>query len=424
MPGLATPEADHRLDLFLDHVTEPLRNDSQRATFAAYAVGLLSDAERKSMEPLAARARPDQPGAAHKAFCYLTSLAVWDDAAVRRRAAAWALWGMTAHGPVLGTIVDDTGMLKQGGHSVGVARQYTGSAGKVTNCQIAVTLAVYTARHAVPIDASLYLPESWIQDPVRRREARIPESQVFQTKGEIALAMLKAAHAEGVPLGKVLLGDADYGRLWELRDWCREIDLRYAVGVHGTQRVWDTEGVWTEPMTVADYTAMTEPSTFRRMTWRLGSERQELSARFAFLRVCVTREGAEPTESTPEEWLVIEWRDGEPKPQHFYLCDLPGDTPRTVVVRTVKERWRIEAIHSELKGEVGFDHFEGRSWPGWNHHVTLALCCHALLIAERCVAFPPFPSRRPAPGPYRRPTRPAPTPLGTHHPAAPRTSEH
>jgi hypothetical protein len=196
MPGLATPEADRRLDLFLDHVTEPLRNDSQRATFAAYAVGLLSDAERKSMGPLAAWARPDQPGAAHKAFCYLTSLAVWDDAAVRRRAAAWALWGMTAHGPVLGTIGDDTGILKQGGHLVGVARQYTGSAGKVTNCQIAVTLAVYSARHAVPIDTSLYLPESWIQDPVRRKEARIPEGQAFVTKGEIALAMLKAAHAD------------------------------------------------------------------------------------------------------------------------------------------------------------------------------------------------------------------------------------
>jgi hypothetical protein len=138
-----------------------------------------------------------------------------------------------------------------------------------------------------------------------------------------------------------------------------------------------------------DYTAMTEPSAFRRMTWHLGSEQQELSARFAFLRVCVTREGAESSEGTLQEWLVIEWRGGEPKPQRFYLCDLPGDTPRTVVVRTIKERWRFEAIHSELKNEVGFDHFEGRSWPGWNHHVTLALCCHALLIAERCVAFPP-----------------------------------
>src|SRR5688572_2077098 len=125
MPQPALDAADARFDLFLDHVTSPLRNDAQRATFAEYALGLLSEAERKSMEPLAAQARPQEPGAAHKAFVYLTGTAVWDDRAVRRYAAAWARWAMTEQGPVRGTIVDDTGLLKQGKHSVGVARQYT-----------------------------------------------------------------------------------------------------------------------------------------------------------------------------------------------------------------------------------------------------------------------------------------------------------
>lgn len=424
MPQPALDEADARLDGFLDHVTTPLRNKVQRATFAEYAIGLLSDAERKSMEPLAAQARPDEPGAAHKAFVYLTATALWDDRAVRRHAAAWALWGMTATREVAGTIVDDTGMLKQGEHSVGVARQYTGSAGKVTNCQIAVTLAVFTPQHAVPIDAALYLPENWANDPERRRAARVPDDVPFRTKGEIALAMLRAAHADGVPLGKVLLADADYGRLWDLRAWCREVGLRYAVGVHSTQAVWDAAGVWTAPMTAAEYAACVPAKSFRRITWRTGANGQELSARFAFLRVQVTREGAEPVRGqTPEEWLMIEWRDGESEPRHFTLCDLPAETSRTKLVSTAKERWRIEQVHEELKGEVGFDHFEGRSWPGWQHHVSLALSCHALLIGERCVAFPPRASRRASSGAERRAPRASRRALGPQHaPAARATS--
>jgi SRSO17 transposase len=203
MPDLIA-ESDARLDLFLDHVTAPLENTTQRAVFAEYAVGLLSDAERKSMEPLAALARPDDPGAAHKAFVYFTGTARWEDLTVRRHAAAWALWGMTAGGPVRGTILDDTGILKQGTHSVGVQRQYTGSAGKITNCQIAVTLGVYTAQHAALIDVDIYLPQDWINSPARRQRARVPENMQFRTKGEIALDMLKSARRDGVPLGDVL----------------------------------------------------------------------------------------------------------------------------------------------------------------------------------------------------------------------------
>lgn len=122
MTPLDPSTADDRLDVFLDHVTAPLATLTQKQMFAAYAAGSLSDAERKSMAPLAAQARPDAPGAAHKAFCYFTGIAVWDDRAVRRQALAWALWGMTARGEVLGTIPDDTGILGQGKHSVGVGR--------------------------------------------------------------------------------------------------------------------------------------------------------------------------------------------------------------------------------------------------------------------------------------------------------------
>jgi SRSO17 transposase len=141
MPDLIA-ESDARLDLILNHATAPLENTTQRAVFAEYAVGLLSNVERKSIEPLAAMARPDDPGAAYMALVYFMGTARCEDLAVRRHVAAWALWGMTSGGPVRGTILDDTGILKKWTHSVGVQRRYTGSAGKITNCQIAVTLGV------------------------------------------------------------------------------------------------------------------------------------------------------------------------------------------------------------------------------------------------------------------------------------------
>jgi hypothetical protein len=199
--------------------------------------------------------------------------------------------------------------------------------------------------------------------------------------------------------------------------------MHYAVGIHETQHIWDADGTWTEPMSVEEYVSFLGASDFRRIEWRTGSNGKRLSARFAFLQVQVTRGGAEPVSgTTPTEWLVIEWRDGEAVPKHFYLCHLPATMSQRAMVRTLKERWRIERIHEDLKGEVGFDHFEGRSWPGWQHHATLALVCHALLIGERCVAFPPrAPRGRPA-GPNRAAPSQAPRPLAAVDPTAARAS--
>jgi SRSO17 transposase len=402
MDGLA-PGFEARLDVFLDHVGAALRSDTQRAAFARYTVGLLSEADRKSVEPLAACSCPDQPHAEHKRLLYLLSRAPWNDCAVRRHAAVWALWGATTAGPVRVSIIDDTGMLKRGRCSVGVARQYTGSAGKVTNCQVAVTLCVATDHDTIPLDVSLYLPQEWAADADRRRAARVPDAVTFQTKPELALAMLQAAHADGVPLGQVLLADADYGRSTRFRAGVTALGLEYGVGVHCTQRVWDAAGVWTEPMTAAAYAANLSPRHFRRLAWRTGSDGATLSSRFAFLRVVVTEEGREPQRGRdPSQWLIIEWRDGDEAPEHFYLSTLSAALPKARLVRILKERWRTERMNEDLKGEVGFDHFEGRSWPGWHHHVSAALACYALLVGERCVAFPPSTPRPSAPDADRR----------------------
>ena len=152
---------------------------------------------------------------------------------------------MTARDENLDTILDNTGLLKQGKHPVGFGPQYTGSAGEITNCQIAVTLAVYTARRAALVDLQLNLPRDRTDAAARMAKDGVPSDIIFQTKGEIALAMLKAAYRDGVPLCKLPLADADYGRLVGLRAWCREVGMQYGVGIHSSQRIWDAEGIWT-----------------------------------------------------------------------------------------------------------------------------------------------------------------------------------
>ena len=381
-----------RLNVFMDGLGRGLRSDTQRARFAEYVIGLLSDAERKSLEPLAARLCPD-PGrvdAAHQALHYFVCEAPWNDRQVRRTATGWALWAATSAGAVRRTIVDDTGLLKQGTESVGVARQYTGSAGKITNCQVAPTLVVTTDHDVVPVDIALYLPEGWTNDPARLNKVHVPSTVQFRTKAELAMDMLRAARADGVPLGEVVHADADYGRSREFRDMIHEeLGLRYVVGVHGTQRVWDTEGVWCAPIAVDELAAMMAPEEFRRVTWRKDTNGDPLSGRFAARRVYAADGSEPPTEATRAEWLIIEWRDGEEHPARFYLATLPADWTLRQLVQELKERWRTERFNEDLKGELGFDHFEGRSWVGWHHHMSVVFACYALLVAERIVAFPP-----------------------------------
>src|SRR6266545_8075611 len=187
-------------------------------SFAIYAFGILGEGERKSAEPIAARACADPESAdqMHNQMLTFLSRSNWEDEPVRRLATGYALGAMQRREEIRAWIVDDTGFLKQGKHSVGVQRQYTGSAGKTTNCQIGVSLTVCTATEQLPIDMQLYLPESWTGDPVRRKRTRIPDEVVFRPKWRIALDMIEAAVQAGFPVG-VLLGDAAYGNVAEFR---------------------------------------------------------------------------------------------------------------------------------------------------------------------------------------------------------------
>jgi SRSO17 transposase len=168
--------AEERLQQYINGVGEILGHPKRREAFASYTRGLFSDLERKSVEPIAALTCPDpaRVDAAHQSLLHFVSTSDWDDHTVRRSAAQYAMEAMSARAPITTWIVDDTGFLKQGKHSVGVKRQYTGTAGKIANCQLGVSLTVSNGQDHVPINFELYLPEEWADDPARRREARTP----------------------------------------------------------------------------------------------------------------------------------------------------------------------------------------------------------------------------------------------------------
>jgi SRSO17 transposase len=394
MANLMNAAAQRRLSEYFDSIGALLGRKGRRESFALYAEGVLGDGERKSIEPIAARAcaDPARADAEHQRLLHFALDAPWSDDAVRREAARYALEAMTAREPIDSWIVDDTGFLKQGRHSVGVQRQYTGSAGKTTNCQIGVSLTVTTRTEQLPIDFALYLPEAWTEDRSRRQEARIPDDVQFATKTELALRLLQRAVDNGVPQGLVL-ADQAYGTAREFRKGVREMGLHYAVAVDNRTvvMVFDKLGRRRdEVISIIDLANRIDAhGGFRRCTWREGTKK-DLSAQFALRRVVPAYDHAQGGIDKREPvWLLIEWRDNEDAPANCFLCSLPGRLTKKQLVRRVMQRWRTERVYQDLKDELGLDHYEGRRFPGWHHHVSVVLCCYAFIIAERVRHFPP-----------------------------------
>jgi SRSO17 transposase len=385
------PEAESRLHGYLGGIFDILRTKRRREGFAIYACGILGDGERKSVEPIAARAcgSPEEADAMHRKLLRFVGESEWEDRPLREYAARYAIEQMEVRGPIRHWIMDDTGFIKQGKFSPGVQRQYTGSAGKTTNCQVAVSLTLASDHAHVPVDMQLYLPESWAADRKRCRAAGIPDDVEYQPKWMIGLKMIEAAVAAGLPQG-IVLADADYGNKSAFRDRLDALQLRYAVAVKKTTCVRRVRGVGKrrklgERMSVEDLAFELDPKDIRKVTWREGTN-ATMSARFAVVRV-------EPAPSNGplrrEQWLIIEWPDDSHLPTKYNLATLPRHRSRKHLIRVLKERWRTERAYEDLKGELGLDHFEGRTYRGWNHHVTIVLACFAFLVAEQARAFPP-----------------------------------
>jgi SRSO17 transposase len=382
-------EGERRLEHYFDKIGERVGDRHQRASFAMYAMGLLSESERKSIEPLAARgsATPAHASAAHQRLHHFVANTSWSDHEVRLASARYAIAAMEERDPMVAWVIDDTGFLKQGRHSVGVQRQYTGSAGKTANCQVGVSLSITTPTEHLPIDFALFLPESWIEDPDRRRKAKIPEDATFKTKHELALAMMEQAARDKIP-GTIALADSFYGHSRPFREAVHLLGFDYGMAIYSSDKMWlldRGERRRGEPRTAKEIALALGAKAFRRCTWRPGTKRK-LSSRFALCRVRVPCEEGLVARA---EWLLIEWPYGEKEPTHFFLTTLPRRMSKKRIVRLIKERYRTEQVYEELKGELGLDHFEGRSFTGWHHHISVVLCSYAFLVAERSRGFPP-----------------------------------
>ena len=252
-----------------------------------------------------------------------------------------------------------------------------------------------TKHEHVPIDFALYMPKSWTDDVVRREKARVPEDLVFKTKPDLALDLITRAVEDKIP-GDIVLVDAAYGGSSDFRNTVRMFGLDLGVAVSAAMKVWLLDKIERRhgpPITAQELGVEIGSRAFRRLTWREGPG-GKLSSRFSFRRVKVANDDGTDAGDREPMWLVMEWPDGEANPTKFILTTLPRRMTKKQIVRTVKERWRTERAYEELKGELGLDHFEGRSFPGWHHHISVVLCCYSFLVSERVRRFPPSARRK------------------------------
>ena len=399
---MAPGAQQNRLAAYLDGLAQAAGHADREEPLKAYCTGLLLPGERKSVEPMAARLAPDNVRRTHQSLHHVVAEAPWSDEGVLRRVREYALGAMTEQGSVVAWVVDDTGFVKKGTHSVGVARQYCGQVGKQENCRVAVSLSVTTATASLPVAWRLYLPESWAQDPERREAAGVPKEIPFETKPAIALAQIRGAVAEGIPTAAVV-GDAGYGNDTQFRDGVTALSLRYVLGVSSSTTVWKPrEGPlpkkpWSgrgqppkrlrrdadhQPVSVLVLAQNLPKKAWKNVTWREGTKHR-LRSRFALLRVRPAHRDEKRTEPRAEEWLLIEWPKGEAEPTKYWLSTLPVETKIQDLVRLAKQRWIIERDYEELKQELGLGHFEGRGWRGFHHHATLCIAAYGFLVAER-----------------------------------------
>jgi SRSO17 transposase len=397
-----TGASAERLERYVAQIGDVVRNKKRRASFAMYFLGLCGEGERKSVEPIAARAagEPDETRALTERLVHFLVDSQWDDEAVRRVAAREAIGALVEREPIDSWIIDDTGLLKQGKKSPGVQRQYTGTAGKTTNCQLAPSLTLCTHTRELPVDMDWYIPQSWADDAERCAEAHIPEAVRFRAKWQMGLDMVERAVEAGYPPGLVL-ADSAYGDVGAFRAGVRALGLGYGldVKVHTRVRIVCSDGSESEAMTVATVAEIIDRRALRRVTWREGT-RRTLTSRLSCVRVRAVTE-TEP-DGGEEQGLIIDRPNRTAPPIHDTRTTLPKAWSHKQIVGRIKQRWRIERTYEELKGELGLEHFEGRTYPGWQHHVSCVLAAAAFIVAEQARAFPPAARRPQADDPLRR----------------------
>jgi len=385
-----------RLEAFgVEVLAAAMNRPVQVSNGGSYLRGLIEQGARKSLEPMVERLGGD---ADYQSMQQFLADSPWDPELVVRAVAERVV-------PVIDVqawVLDDTGFPKDGKDSPGVKRQYSGTLGKTGNCQIGVSVHAVGAKGTVPLGWVLYLPEEWCEDAERRRKAKIPEEIEFQTKPELAVELVE--RAAGWEIGKApILGDCAYGKNTALRERLNDAGLQYVLSVSEEVSVFAPETIFgvpaprnagsgrqktrprpdREPEQIGALVARLGPEQFQTVTFRDGPDGKRIRSRFCFLRVRAANEWEKRSTPRPQEWLIVEWPKGKDQPTDYWLSNLPADTKPERLARLARLRWKIELDYKQLKGELGLDHYEGRSWLGWYHHTALVTAAHGFLTLER-----------------------------------------
>jgi SRSO17 transposase len=393
-----------RLVAFVDEVVRRLPHVRQRENALVYVRGLIEQGGRKSLQPTLLRLGED--AARYESLQQFLADSPWDAGLLVRACAERVA-------PVIGVVawvVDDTGIAKDGKHSPGVKRQYSGSLGKIGNCQITVSLHAAGLRGTLPLGWRLYLPEEWCANELRRVRAKIPTTVGFETKPGLASRLIEQAAGWQIPLAPIL-ADCAYGDDTGFRSKLHAEELEYVLAVSAQVSVYGPETTFTVPerdgpvgrrRSVArpdrppeSVRALAErlPKTaWQTLPCRTTPSGEDVAGRFAFVRVTATHPVRNDHQPPREEWLIIEWPEHAEAPTDYWLANLHADTSSERLARLARLRWTIELDYRQLKGELGLDHYEGRSYAGFHHHAALVTCAHAFLTIERLDPKAPRPA--------------------------------
>lgn len=361
-------EWGRQLDSVATRIGVRFPRSETRDRVRAYLIGLLGPVQRKNSWQVAEQIGDADPYGVQ----YLMGRSDWDPEMVRDDLRGYVIEALGDPDAVL--ILDETGFLKKGTKSAGVARQYTGTAGRIENAQVGVFLA-YSSRHGTAfLDRALYLPKEWADDPARCKKAGVPEGTTLITKGQLAKGMLERAFAAGVPAAWVT-GDEVYGSDGDLRRWLESEGRPYVLAVRANQYVW--KGL--QQAKVVALVGSLPKRAWHQIAIAWGSKGPR---RYAWAWLPINHDLGPKW----QRWLLVRRSLDEGQELAYDLAAGPARTTLTRLAKTAGARWSIEGGFESAKQEVGLADYEVRSWTGWHRHITLSLLAHAVLAAVRKLA--------------------------------------
>ncbi len=370
---------------FITPLVAGLGRSERRRAGTHYVEGLLMPGARKTIEPMAARLGVDS-----QTLQQLVTSSPWREESVWRAIRQEVIPHLE---PLEAWVVDETGWLKQGRHSVGVSHQYCGAVGKQANCQVSVELVVSDGGVAAPIAGQLYLPESWAQDRERRAEVGVPAEVEFRTKPQLGWALIRQARADGVPPAPVL-GDCVYGDSPEFRQGLRKLGMEFFLQVSPTHKAW-THPVPTERKRVRHYlregvpparslaeiAAHWLPEQWKNCSWK-AADGHTRRTRLAWAEVYLQHRLRQGDAELEKIWLVVDWPSPKSEPYHYALAHFHQPPRRARCLKLSRSRWHVEQYFQRSKDDLGLDHFEGRTWRGFHHHLVLSALAYLFILTR------------------------------------------